>query len=244
MLHLFALFLLSACAGSSSRDHDRDGGDPWETTPDSGTTNSGTTDDTGSTTGGTTTWTGNCPSDVPAEYRDSWDCQASTCGDGGVMLYHAGVGASDAGMSLDVLETWYLFWQEGGSPTHCTDSLQISGEESSYSPDTFECDSCELIFDVSWTVQSDNGCGIPWGSLFIDDPGDTSGPFQGVIMLDTHTAFGDRNADDAVIVYGAAFDESYYYKDNDYGRGTATPTSAADGPPEDYSWASSGGCLN
>ena len=214
---------------------------------DKGEGDSGGAGDGAATTPAETATWGNdspCPADVPEEYQYLWDCHANQCDEGDRVLYHWGSGSSQANMDLDIDEKWFMFWTEDDVAQYCVDTFHIEGEESKYDVGTFECDGCELIFDVSWTLDSDNDCSTVWGSLFIDDKDEDDGPFNGVLLMDTHNAFGGRNEDNAMLVYSAPFNDNYYYKDLNYGRGTAWPSTEVDGPPEDYNWVSSAQCLN
>lgn len=201
-------------------------------------------DDTGATTDGSDGSDGDgsdapCPAEVPEEYQYIWDCKANSC-DGNAIMYHRGYGTSEADGTVAFTEDWYIFNPDG---SYCVDSFEIAGDSVDVDPSTFNCASCEEIYEVRWEMTSGNACGLIWGVLFVDDDSIEDGPFNGYLMFDTHTAFGDRNPEDAALVYSAMVNGRYYFPDNNYGRGTATPTSSADTIPEDYEWTSAGICL-
>jgi hypothetical protein len=105
------------------------------------------------------------------------------------------------------------------------------------------CTTCEAVYEVQWTMTSDNNCGIMWGSFFIDDEEDEKGPYSGYLMLDTHDELLDeRHPDNEMLVVSAPLDGRYYYPNPDYARGTALPQTEAEGGPEDYAWSGPGLC--
>ncbi len=205
----------------------------------------GTGDDTGSTSddgggeGGGDGSDAPCPPEVPEEYQYVWDCKANTC-DGGSVMYHRGYGTSEADGSVTFTEDWYMFNPDG---TYCMDSFAIAGDAVDIDPATFNCTSCEEIYEVRWEMSSGNTCGLVWGALFVDDEETVEGPFDGYLMFDTHSAFGDRNEDNKMLVFSAMVSGRYYFPNSDYGRGTANPSSSTDGPPQDYEWTSAAMCL-
>ncbi len=226
----YALLMgLASCAGDKEEaDDPTDSGSP---------TDSGAASDL---------WDGaNCPPEVPEEYQMLWDCKASQCG-GDDILYHRATGTSDADGNFDVVEQWFIFRPSGDDVDYCVEDFALTGDTSAYSVDTFNCVTCEEIYDITWDMETDNNCGLKWGSLFFGEDGeDWDPPYNGVMLFDTHNSFGDRNPDDAMLVYGYPIRGNSYYDVHagDYGRGTASPTSDADGPPETYEWSSSGICL-
>ncbi len=223
---------------------------------DKGETDSGGGDDGGSGEVDDPLWDGEkCPDEVPDGYEDLWSCR-SGCG-GDEVMYHQAVGESFEDGSFAVTESFFFFdpsreeSDEEPLETHemdwCFDTFEITGTPSEYTVDTFNCTTCETIYDVKWDMTTDNQCLLLWGSLFFGkDYRDKEPPYNGVILMDTHNSFGDRNPDDAMIVYGYPIAGSNYYDvhNGDYGRGTATPTSETDGPPEAYEWASGSVCFD
>ena len=195
-------------------------------------------EDTSSDDTGDTSTLPPCPDEVPEAYRDLWDCSATSC-DGGPMVYHTATGTSDDAGAITVTEQWFVF---DSREDYCVETFEITGQASSYDPATFKCSQCEEIYEITWEMSSGNACGLIWGKVFIDDKDNTDGPFSGYVMFDTHNSFGDRNPDDAMLVISAPVDGNHYYPDFNYGRGTASPTSGVDGPPESYDWVSNGAC--
>ena len=87
-------------------------------------------------------------------------------------------------------------------------------------------------------------CGVIWGGIFFGQDGQSEeAPYDGFLMFDTHTAFGDRNEDNGALVVGAPVLGNSYFPKPDWARGTATPSGAEDGPPEDYVYVNAGSCL-
>ncbi len=96
---------------------------------------------------------------------------------------------------------------------------------------------------MSWELSGAN-CGVIWGGVFFGRDGSSEEPpYDGFLMFDTHNAFGGRNEDNAMLVIGAPIFGGSYYPNVDYARGTASPTSAEDGPPSDYVYVNQGACL-
>jgi hypothetical protein len=182
-----------------------------------------------------------CPEEVPEAYRFIWDCGLSSC-PGGPLFYNYGEGASTAGGDISVSERWFGFYPDD----YCVDTFLIEGTATDVDPADLACSQCEEVYAVSWTMSSGNQCSLAWGSLFIDDNDEIEGPFDGYILFDTHTAFGDRNEDDAMLVIGAPGKGRTVYPNPNWGRGTAIPESAdqAPGGPEAYLWTNGGLCAN
>ncbi|MDP6931525.1 MAG: hypothetical protein QGG40_01355 [Myxococcota bacterium] len=174
-----------------------------------------------------------CPSEVPDDYQYRWDCTGSICDDERA-IYHLGIGSSDADGNLDVEERWFWFWDEGDE--YCVDTFSITGDASEVEPDNFYCSGCEEVYQVEWELTGGD-CSMDYENMFNNE--DLSKQeYPGYILFDTHTAFGDRNVDNAMLVVTAHQDQSsgYYDVETDFARGTAEPTSDEDGPPEDYEW--------
>jgi hypothetical protein len=183
-----------------------------------------------------------CPDEVPDAYIYTWNCAATGC-EGGRQVYHHGLGASEPDGSFSVTEDWFMFWDGGDS--HCIETFEITGTLSGLDGEQLNCSGCEVLYEAEWTMLTNNECGLNWGSVFqdLDDESNLVGPFEGYVMLDTHNAFGGRNEDNGMLVFSAInVSGNSYLLDSSYGRGTATPTSEEDGPPEDYAWASTGAC--
>ncbi|HCH63215.1 MAG TPA: hypothetical protein DFR83_10450, partial [Deltaproteobacteria bacterium] len=178
--------------------------------------------------------TSDCPESVPAEYRDTWDCTASTC-PGGTIVYHYGSGSSDSTDQISVTEKWYLFSESSS----CMDVWDLSGERSPIDPTTFGAPGAETVWEVEWTLQTGNACGVAWGGLFAPGFEGLEGPFSGFIQLDTHSELDNsRNEDNAVLVSADVLDDGRLVHNVNFARGTATPMSTEDGPPERYEWVS------
>ena len=224
---------LAACGDKSEDDEGDEDDDGDDTGGDDGGEGSG--DDGGSSTG--------CPDEVPEEYRFIWDCQADTCD--GPMLYRYGVGASDDSGEVAVVEQWFLF--NGGSD-YCVDTFEVEGDWSPIDPTTFNCSQCERTFEVSWD-HTGQDCGVIWGGIFFGQDGQSeAAPYDGFLMFDTHTAFGDRNEDNGALVVGAPVLGGAYFPQPDWARGTATPDGTDPEEPEeyvaeDYVYVNSGSCL-
>lgn len=226
---------LAACGDKDAEDED-EGGD--DTAGDDGGDGSGdgTGDDGGSTTG--------CPDEVPEEYRYIWDCQAENC-DGSPVLYRYGVGSSDASGGAAVVEQWFMF---NGGGDYCVDTFEIEGDFSPVDPNTFNCSECERTFEVSWD-HTGMDCGVIWGGIFYGQDGQSEeAPYDGYLMFDTHTAFGNRNPDNAALVVAAPVLGGSYYPKPDWARGTATPTdtdpeTGDEYVSEDFTYVNSGSCL-
>ena len=222
---------LQGCSGGD-KDEDDDGDEDEDDTGSSSDTDG---DDGGDDGGSTTT---GCPDEVPDAYQYIWDCQAETCD--GPMLYRYGVGSSDADGDIEVVEQWFLF---SGGGEYCIDTFEIDGESSVIDPTTFNCSQCEETYEVSWD-HTGMDCGVIWGGIFFGQDGQSEeAPYDGFLMFDTHTAFGDRNEDNGALVVGAPVLGNSYFPKPDWARGTATPSGAEDGPPEDYVYVNAGSCL-
>ena len=209
-------------------------------------TDSGATDDTAAAGVGVEGWPEgqNCPDDVPEDVASLWDCQLNTCDDKYDSIYYIlGFGESTA-EGIVLTEQFWVFTRDRG---WYVDTFEIVGElpDDGTNVSTFNCDSCEEIWKYQRTY-TDSETGYGWTRTF-NDKGNELGVFNGYMMLDTHTAFGDRNPDDAALVYAVHFDSDWDDWDkgrSEWGRGTATPTSAEDGPPETYRYRSpSGSCF-
>lgn len=213
---------------------------------DAGDTGASTGDEGGEDGTEDELWDGaNCPPEVPEAYRDLWACKTGC--DGDTVLYHYGKGSSDEDGNITVEEKWFFFEPSGDSVDWCFDTFDITGGPTTYDVATFNCDSCETIFEIKWDMTTDNQCSLLWGYLFFGkDHKEEDPPYNGYMLMDTHNSFGDRNPDGNMIVYGYPVLGGSYYDvhSGDYGRGTALPTSEVDGPPEEYEWASQPVCLN
>ncbi len=183
----------------------------------------------------------NCPDGTPEEYELIWDCSMNTCDSrDDIIVYKLAWGASTE-TGIEVTEQFWVFDED---KDWCVDEFELVGEpETEWNVDTFNCTTCEQIWRVerTHTVQD---CGYGWTST-LNDKGNDSGVFNAVIMFDTHNSFGDRNPDDASLVYMVNFDSDWDDWDkgrSEWARGTNSPTSSEDGPPEDVSWVSSGAC--
>ena len=186
-----------------------------------------------------------CPADVPEDYLFLWDCEnAEGCSS---KLYRYAIGESDASGNISLTEQWFLF---NGPDDYCIDTFQIEGEWLDVTPETFDCSSCEGVYEVQWEL-TESQCGIMWSSLFGDQEPNPEDPqtYSGYLLLDTHTAFRMRNEDYGVLVKAAP-------GGNDYGRGTAIPTdpnavgpdetdpNAGEQQAEEYEWTTQPGiCL-
>ena len=182
-----------------------------------------------------------CPDIVPEEYRFIWDCALNSC-PGGPLIYNSATGESRADGSIEIAEQWFVFTSGGA----CVDTFQITGQASDLDPNELRCSGCEGVYEVEWTMTTGNTCQLSWGGLFIDDNDNIEGPYAGYLMFDTHTAFGDRNPDNAALVVGSPVEGRTAYLNPDWGRGTATPAAADQpaGPPETYTWTNGGLCAN
>lgn len=227
---------LAACGDKADEDEDEEGSD--DTGGDDGGgegSGEGSGDDGGTTTG--------CPDEVPEEYRYIWDCEAASCD--GPMLYRYGVGSSDASGELAVVEQWFMF---NGGGDSCIDTFEIEGDWSEIDPTTFNCSECERAFEVSWE-QTSQDCGVIWGAIFYGEDGQSEeAPYDGFLMFDTHSPFGNRNPDEAALVVAAPVLGGSYYPKPDWARGTASPTatdpeSGDEYVSEDFVYVNSGSCL-
>lgn len=182
-----------------------------------------------------------CPDIVPEEYRFIWDCALNSC-PGGPLIYNYATGESDASGALTVAEQWFVF----SAGEACVDTFEITGQLSDLDPNELRCSGCEVVYEVEWTMATGNSCGLAWGGLFIDDNDNVEGPYSGYLMFDTHTAFGDRNPENAALVVGSPVEGRTAFLNPNWGRGTATPAAAdqAAGPPESYAWTNGGLCAN
>ena len=182
-----------------------------------------------------------CPDDVPEAYKYLWDCEAETC-DGERARYHYGEGSSTGSGDLSATERWFWFWNDDdGVLSSCTDTFTITGESGTVDSSDDPCAGCELSWAVTWELTEDN-CSIDYERTFNNRDLDEQ-IYDGYLLFDTHKTLGDeRNDNDAMLVV-ALFNESgtsTYAQSINYARGTATPTSSADAPPEDYVWANTG----
>ena len=180
-----------------------------------------------------------CPPEVPEEYQYLWDCEQTSCDPGAYKVYHYAEGSSTADGSFSATEKWFVF--DGSS--YCIDTFEIDGQAVETNPSTFDCSFCEEIFEINWRL-TDSQCGWIWSKTFADQESEDQN-YYGFLMFDTHASLtGERNEDNKILVVAAPVNrvENTYSPNNDYGRGTATPTSEVDGMPEDYVWASSGDC--
>jgi hypothetical protein len=223
------LVLATGCGGSKDDDDDDDTGTDGDDGGDDGDDGGDDGDDGGG---------GGCPDSVPEQYRYIWDCDAETCD--GSMLYRYGVGASDADGDMVITEQWFMF---NGPGDFCVDTFELEGETSPIDPTTFNCSQCEETYEVEWN-HTGTECGVIWGGIFFGQDGQgEEAPYEGFMMYDTHTAFGDRNPDNAMLVIAAPVLGSTYYPQSNYARGTATPSTSEDAPPEDYVYVNAGSCL-
>ena len=213
------LALALACSGSKGDDDDDGDADTGDTAPDDSP----------------------CPDSVPEQYQWSWDCEANSCDDDQRMVYHWGSGSSTADGDIELSEQWFMFWDGGDSS--CVDEMSLDGSYATESPEDFSCAGCEEIWEIDITLD-EQGCDVGWGSTFNDED-NSSGPWTGFAMFDTHTAFGDRNPDDAMQIFMAPVNwDEMTYTLLTYGRGTAVPTGDDDSWPEDYEWVASGACYS
>ena len=218
-INIVAIFALSACSAEKSSD---------DTSADS---ESSTDTDEVNASG--------CPDDVPEQYQYLWDCEAKNCDPGKSMVYHYAEASSKANGDFSAIEKWFVF--DGSS--YCIDTFEITGQSVETNPSTFDCSFCEEIFEVHWQL-TDSQCGWIWSNTFAEQENDDQ-RYYGFLMFDTHTSLTDeRNPDNEILVVAAPVNmaEGVYDPINDYGRGTAIPTSDVDGMPEDYIWANSGAC--
>ncbi len=186
----------------------------------------------------------NCPDDVPEEVAGLWDCELNSCETkDDVIVYKLGTGTSTA----ETISLTEEFWVFNRDREWYVDTFTIEGElpDDGTNVSTFNCDSCEEIWQYQ-RVLTESQTGYGWTNT-LNDKGNESGKFNGYMMFDTHTAFGDRNPDDAALVYAVHFDsdwDDWSKGRSEWGRGTATPTGSEDAPPEEYWYRSpSGSCF-
>ena len=185
----------------------------------------------------------NCPDGVPEAVAALWDCQLNSCSDDSdTITYRLGYGTSTAD-SLSLTEEFWTFHRDR---EFTVDSFSIEGTlpDDGTNVSTFSCDSCEEIWKYKRTeVSNESGS---WYSYTFNDKNNDSGVYNGYMMFDTHSAFGDRNPDDAALIYAVHFNSSWSDWDkgrSEWGRGTSTPTGSEDAPPEEYWYRSpSGSC--
>jgi hypothetical protein len=225
---LVAIPLLAACGGEKGEEGGAAGGS--DTAAD-GASDGGDGGGDGSSSG--------CPDEVPEQYRNVWDCDVNTCD--GTLFYHIGSGTSTADGQITLTEQWFMFTGPG---EWCTDTFEMTGTLSDYDPATFNCSECEEVWQIRYELTTGNSCSLIWGSLFYGDDGKEleEGPERGFMLFETHNAFGSRNEDNGMLVISAPILGDYYYPDINYGRGTATPSTDTDGPPQDYEWVSGAVC--
>ena len=191
-----------------------------------------------------------CPSIVPEEFQFLWDCE-NTQDDCSGKLYRHAVGESFEDGSFELTEQWYLF---NGPGEYCVDTFNIVGQYDSREPSTFGCISCESMYEIYW-MMTDSQCEVIWSPLFADQ--EASNPanqeYYGFVMLDTHGGWDLRYEE--MLVIAAPVNGSQYAPNNNYARGTATPTAADATPageadplidehqPALYEWSNAGDCL-
>jgi len=178
-----------------------------------------------------------CPDDVPEAYRSIWDCGALGCDPGKTKVYRYAEASSTADGQFIATEKWFGF--DGSS--YWVDTFEITGEAFEIDPITYDCSYCEEVFEVYWQL-TDHQSNWVWSKTFADQESEEQ-RYYGFLMFDTHTSITDeRNPDNKVAVVAAPVRGIHHDSINDYGEGTATPTSDVDGMPEDYIWANSGVC--
>ncbi len=175
---------------------------------------------------------------MPEEFRYIWDCDLTSC-PGGPLIYRHATGESleePPYTTFRATETYYVF-QSGG---WCYDTFEITGRWDTADPGTYRCSECEENYMVTWTMTTENNCGLAWGSLFFGEDGaeEVSGPWDGNIVLDTHGSLSGRY--DRALVGGAPklspSNTSEYYNNN-WAYAYVAPTSDYDGPPSTYDWS-------
>ena len=176
-----------------------------------------------------------CPDEVPEQFRNVWDCDASACG--APVFYRYATGASTAEDTVTINESYFLFMGPG---EWCVDTFEVTGEISPIDPATFNCSECEELWESEWEMSTGNSCGLVWGPLFEQDSSETEGPFYGYLMFDTHSPLAGRNPDNAMLVFSATSDSrsGSVQFNNNWAQGTAVPTTGADTWPHDYEYVS------
>jgi hypothetical protein len=236
---VFALqtVLMQAACGSASTSKSEGS--------DTGDASTGGDDTSGSDTGSSSSGA-NCPDYVPETYQYLWDCKAAACDAGEYALYNHGQGSSTEDGEITVEEKRY--WFHATESNNCIDTFTIVGETGTINAKNDPCSTCEESWEVTWEL-TDRQCNILYVNSFNHEDVDMDADEQiypGYLMFDTHMTMTEkRNEDDEMLVIGLHLNETAttYMQDNDYGRGTATPTGSEDGPPEDYDWVSTGSCV-
>ena len=159
-----------------------------------------------------------CPSVVPEEYVYLWDCENAEGCNG--KLYRQAEGESFDDGSFELTERWFLF---NGPGDYCVDTFQIRGQYDSREPSTFGCQSCEVMYEVYWTM-TDFQCEVLWSPFFAEqEPADPERQeYYGYISLDTHGGWDIRSPE--MLVVASPVNGNQYAPNTNYARGTADPT--------------------
>lgn len=243
---LLSLSLLLAGGCIDSEDDGKSGETEDTATGTDGT--DGSEDGTDDGTDGGDGTSADCPEEVPEEFRYIWDCDLTSC-PGGPLIYRYAEGESidePPYTTFSAMETYYVFTPDGW----CADTFEIRGTWDTADPGTYRCSECEENYRVTWTMSTDNSCGLIWGSLFFGRDGaeEEAGPWDGNIVLDTHGSLSgryDRALVGAAPKLSPANTADYY--NNNWAYAYTEPTTDFDGPPELYEWSNTdygGICAN
>lgn len=235
-LHLVTALALPLALVACSGDDKADGSDTGAAGADgTGGTGDGSDGGDGDDGGGSS----DCPDEVPEQYKNIWDCSTEACG--APVLYRYGIGSSEADGTIRLEETIFFFEAPG---VWCSDTFVVEGEYSPIDPLTFNCSECDEIWDVSYTMDTGNSCGLAWGGLFMQGSSSEQGPFYAMMMFETHGALTGRNEGNAMQVNACTSDSATggCQPNRDYAEGTANPTTAEDTWPHDYEYASAPMC--
>ena len=120
-----------------------------------------------------------CPDEVPDEYKYVWDCTKENC-DGSALVYRYTTGESSDDGALQLTQQWFVF----DGVESCVDTFSINGVLTDLNPGQFDCETCELVYQIQWTMTESN-CQINWGPNTFKQENDSM-VYDGYLVMDTH----------------------------------------------------------
>ena len=183
-----------------------------------------------------------CPDEVPEEYQFVWDCTKENC-EGSAIVYRHTTGQSADDGTLALTQQWFVF----DGVASCVDTFTINGILTDLNPDVFDCSTCELVYEVQWTMTESN-CQINWGPNTFKQENDAM-VYDGFIVMDTHSRTFDSSDEDGLIrnpdgnmnVFEWPVNSDTGEANKMVGTGTALSITEESDFPETYLWTNGSG---
>jgi hypothetical protein len=163
---------------------------------------------------------------LPPEKQGYWDDKSEGCDDSTVYRWLKAT-IDDAG-NISGTEGWYWFFEEEGFEDDCVDTFTITGSEGDINWSSDPCVQCDRSFKAEWNLEDANRtCNFDYEDFFGNEKV-AEDVYDTVFKLDPLSPSGNVNEKTIAYLYAKVVGTNSYVGDNDWARGSFTPTTEGD----------------